>query len=55
LQQALREGSPHLAERKAGHVEKYVALTASKVMQDAHVLDARGRLASGDGTFQLGG
>lgn len=54
LQQALREGSPHLAERKAGHIDDYVARTAAKVMRDAHVLDARAGLASGDGMLQLG-
>ena len=46
LQQALREGSPNLAERKAGHVDDYVARTAAKVMRDATVLDARERLAA---------
>jgi RepB DNA-primase from phage plasmid len=55
LQRALREGSPHLAERKVGHVDDYVARTASKVMRDATVLSARKRLASGDVTFQVGG
>ncbi len=54
LQQALREGSPHLAERKAGHIDDYVARTAAKVMRDAHVLDARAGLVSGDGMLQLG-
>ena len=55
LEQALREGSPRLAEeRKRGHVDDYVARTARNVMQDADVVDARGRLASGDGTLQLG-
>lgn len=54
LQQALREGSPHLAQRKAGHIDDYVARTTAKVMRDAHVLDARAGLASGDGMLQLG-
>jgi RepB DNA-primase from phage plasmid len=55
LEQALREGSPYLAEqRKRGHVDDYVALTASNVMKDADVIAARARLASGDGMFQLG-
>jgi hypothetical protein len=54
LQRALCEGSPHLAERKAGHIDDYVARTAAKVMRNAHVLDARAGLASGDGILQLG-
>jgi hypothetical protein len=54
LQQALREGSPQLAERKAGHVDDYVARTASKVMHDADVVAAREQLASGEGTLQMG-
>jgi len=41
LEQALLEGSPRLAERKAGHVENYVAHTARKVMSNAHVIAAR--------------
>lgn len=46
LQQALRDGSPHLAERKAGHLEDYVVRTASKVMHDSGVCAARKSLAS---------
>ena len=37
-----------------GMVDDYVARTAAKVMHNAHVLDARVRLASGDGMLQLG-
>jgi len=44
LEQALREGSPNLAQRKAGHVDDYVARTAAKVMRDAKVIDARAGL-----------
>lgn len=44
LEQALREGSPQLAERKAGHVDDYVSRTAAKVMRDAKVIDARAGL-----------
>ena len=54
LEQALREGSPRLAERKAGHVDDYVARTAAKVMRDAKVIDARERLASGNAALQMG-
>jgi hypothetical protein len=55
LEQALREGSPRLAEeRKRGHVDDYVARTARNVMDDADVIAARGRLASGNDTLQLG-
>jgi hypothetical protein len=53
LHQALREGSPHLAERKAGHVDDYIGRTASKVMRDARVVAARERLAAGDGILHL--
>jgi len=45
LEEAMREGSPGLEERKAGHVEDYVRRTARKVLQDAEVVAARGRLA----------
>lgn len=41
LEQALREGSPHLAQRKAGHVDDYVTRTAAKVMRDPEVGAAR--------------
>jgi hypothetical protein len=44
LEQALREGSPNLAQRKAGHIDDYVARTAAKVMRDAKVLGARAGL-----------
>lgn len=47
LEQALRQGSPHLAERKAGHVDDYVARTAAKVMRDARVVDARAGIEGG--------
>jgi len=44
LQQALREGSPKLAQRKAGHVEDYVARTAAKVIRDTYVVTTRAGL-----------
>jgi hypothetical protein len=31
---AIREASPHLAERKAGHVEDYISRTVGKAMQE---------------------
>ncbi len=45
LEQAIREGSPGLQERKVGHVEDYIARTARKVLQDSDVVAARERLA----------
>lgn len=53
LEQALREGSPSLADvRKRGHVDDYVARTARKVMRDPDVVAARQRLLAGDGQQQ---
>jgi hypothetical protein len=44
FEQALREGSPHLAERKVGHVDEYIRHTAAKVLVDPLVATTRGRL-----------
>jgi len=40
LMQAMRQGSPRLDERKAGHVDDYIIRTISKVMQDPEVARA---------------
>ncbi len=44
LEQALRDGSPHLAERKVAHIDEYVRRTAEKVLQDPLVAARRSRL-----------
>jgi len=40
LMQAMRQGSPRLDERKAGHVDDYIIRTIGKVMQDPEVARA---------------
>jgi len=45
LEQALRDGSPHLAERKVGHIDEYVRRTAEKVLRDPLVTARRSPLA----------
>jgi hypothetical protein len=53
LEQALRDGSPQLGERKAGHVDDYVMRTVQKVMRNPDVIDARQRLMPGDSQRQM--
>jgi len=55
LEEAMREGSPGLEERKAGHVEDYVRRTVRKVLQDGEVIEARGRLARKPPTLESPG
>ncbi len=40
LMQAMRQGSPRLDERKAGHMDDYIIRTIAKVMQDPEVAHA---------------
>lgn len=44
LEQVLCDGSPHLAERKVGHIDEYVRRTAEKVLRDPLVTARRNRL-----------
>lgn len=45
LEEAIRTGSPDLAERKAGHVDDYIRRTVHKILQDPEVIAARQRRA----------